>query len=167
MLSSTRRLSSGFSLALRVLLLLFFAIHQKDATGFFTSKFRVPETMALYLPILISTIAPILRISLGTVEPARMVEAISDIFLGIGSIYLRVTFPFDFSHIADIFAPNLRFAFAWITDDVGRLLLLLQIIIAFISILAAAGTYLTEAGKLPLRPIQPGSADADGNKSKE
>ncbi len=165
MLSPTRRWSSLLSFALLLLLLIFFVLHQKDRTGFFSSNFGIAEMLALYLPIVIAMLAPFLRIMLGTIEPARLVEAISDIFLGIGSIYLRLTFPFDFSHFGDIFAPNLRFAFSWLTDNVGRFILLLQIIFAVISILAALGTYLTEAGKLPLRPIQPGSKDTKNPKS--
>ena len=153
-LTSTRRLSSIFSVGLTILLLIFFGIHQKDQTGFFTSKFGTPEMLALYLPILISLIAPLMRIVIGTLDPARLVEAFSDICLGVGSLWLRHTFPFDFSRIADIFPSTIQVGLGWFNDSVGRIILLLQIIVAFISAFATVGSYLTEHGIIKLRPIE-------------
>lgn len=166
-LTPARRLGSMFSVGLTVLLLLFFGIHQKDNTGFFTSKFGAIEMLALYLPILISLGAPLMRITLATLDPARLVEAFSDICLAIGSLWLRHTFPFNFSHIADVFPPSIRVGFNWLNDDVGRIILLLQIIIAFISAFATLGSYLTERGIISVRPIQKNTNDSVSTKGKE
>jgi energy-coupling factor transporter transmembrane protein EcfT len=163
-LTSARRLSSIFSVGLTILLLIFFGIHQKDHTGFFTSKFGSPEMVALYLPILISLMAPIMRIAMGTLDPARLVEAFSDLCLGAGSLWLRLTFPFDFTHIAEVFPPTIQVGFGWLNDNVGRFILLLQIIIAFISAFATVVSYLTEHGMIKLRSIEKESRDKTGNK---
>ncbi len=146
-LSPLRRWSGLYTVGLMILLLLFFAIHQRRDTGFFTSQFGTAEMVALYLPILVSMAAPILRAILGRAEPARLVEAISDVCIALGSLWLRYTFPFNFAHIADIFPPTIHFAFTWINDNIGRLILLLQIIIGFISALATFGGYLTDHWK--------------------
>ena len=148
-----RRLSSIFSVGLTVLLLIFFGIHQKDNTGFFTNRFGTAEMVALYLPILISMGAPLMRILMGSLDPARLVEAFSDVCLGVGSIWLRHTFPFDFSHIAVVFPPNIQVGFGWLNDNVGRIILVVQIIIAFISAFATVGSYLTERGIITLPPV--------------
>lgn len=162
--SSARRLSSMFSVGLTVLLLIFFGIHQKDNTGFFTSRFGPVEMAALYLPIVISMAAPLMRILMGTLDPARLVEAFSDICLAVGSLWLRHTFPFDFSRIADVFPPNIQVGFGWLNNNVGRIILVLQIIIAFISAFATIGSYLTEHSIISLQPIPRQPDDNKGNK---
>jgi hypothetical protein len=163
-LTPSRRLSSMFSVGLTVLLLIFFAIHQKDNTGFFTSRFGSAEMIALYLPILISMLAPFMRIAMGTLDPARLVEAFSDICLAVGSVWLRHIFPFAFDHIADIFPTNIQVGFGWLNDQLGRFILLLQIIIAFISAFTTIGSYLTERGIVSLKMIRKDPADSTGNK---
>jgi hypothetical protein len=163
-LTAARRLSSIFSVGLTVLLLIFFGMHQKDNTGFFTNKFGSAEMVALYLPILISMAAPLLRILMGTLDPARLVEAFSDLCLGVGSLWLRHTFPFNFSRIAIVFPSNIQVGFGWLNDNVGRILLLLQIIIAFISAFATIGSYLTEHGIITLQPVQGEAGHTKRNK---
>ncbi|HSB65695.1 MAG TPA: hypothetical protein VLD65_03905 [Anaerolineales bacterium] len=166
-LTPARRLASMFSVGLTVLLLIFFGLHQKDDTGFFTSKFGTTEIVALYLPILISMAAPLIRITLGTLDPARLVEAFSDVCLAVGSLWLRHIFPFNFAHIADVFPSNIQVGFVWLNDNVGRFILLLQIIIAFISAFATIGSYLTENGVVSLKAIQKETGDSIDLKGKK
>ncbi len=146
-MTPARRWSGVYTVVLMVLLLVFFAIHQWKQTGFFTRKFGSPEMVALYLPILVAIAAPILRTIQGRYDPARLMEGFSDLCLAISSIWLRNTFPFNFAHIADVFPPAMHFAFAWMNDNVGRFILLLQIVIGFISALANIGGYLREHGE--------------------
>ncbi len=141
---SIRRWSGLYTLGLIILLLIFFALHQKRNTGFFTDKFGPAEMVALYLPILLSMVAPILRITTGRYDPARFIEAASDLCLAIGSLWLWNNFPFNFAHIADLFQPGLRVALSWLNDGIGRIILLLQIIIGFISALTTMVSYLRE-----------------------
>ena len=132
-----------------VLLLIFFFYHQLKHTGFYTAKFGLAEMVALYLPILISMIPPILRVALGRPNPAQFADIVSDLCLTIGSIWLRHTFPFNFAHIADVFPSALNFAFGWLNDNVGRFILLLQIVIGSISALASTATYLRARKEKP------------------
>ncbi len=143
-LSPTRRWGGLYTVGILLLLLLFFTIHQRRNTGFFTDKFGPVEMVALYFPIILSMAAPILRAAQGRVEPARLVEAISDVCLALGAIWLRNTFPFNFTHLADLFPTTVHFVLAWMNDGVGRLILLLQIIFGIISAFATFGGYLTE-----------------------
>ena len=144
MLSPARRWSGLYTIGLVLLVLIFFAIHQKRNTGFFTEKFGTDEMVALYVPIAISLAAPILRTVQGKIDPARLVEAISDVCLALGSIWLWITFPFDFSHFADIFPPALHPAFNWINNTVGRIILVLQIALGLISVLTSIASYARE-----------------------
>ncbi len=143
-ISPARRWSGLYTLVLLILLLIFFALHQKQQTGFFTSKFGPAEMVALYLPILVAMIAPIVRLIQGRNRTAVLVDAVSDTCLAIGSLWLWLTFPFDFSHLAGVFPARFEIALAWLNDGIGRIILLLQIIIGFISALSSIVTYLRE-----------------------
>lgn len=142
-MSAWQRWGGLYVTALMSLLLAFFAYHQWKKTGFFTANFRLPDMIALYLPIFVSLVPPILRAIQGQRNPSRPVEAAGDVLLAIGSLWLRSSFPFDFAHLADPFPTSWRFSFAWLTNDVGRFILLLQIVVGFISAVAIIATYLS------------------------
>ena len=118
-----------------LLLATFFEAHQYGATGFFTSEFRALEMLALYGPIYLSLIAPIVRAVMGRRNPGRLWEALSSLALAVGSYWLWQTFPFDFTHLGDVFPAVLRLPFSWVTDNIGRVLLLVQIILGPITAL--------------------------------
>ncbi len=146
-MTPARRWGGLYTVGLMVLLLVFFAYHQWKRTGFFTDKFGPSEMLALYAPILISMAPPIQRAIQGQTNPARPLEAASDLSLAIGSIWLWNNFPFNFVHLADPFPTAMHFAFAWLTNDVGRVILLLQIVIGSISALGTIAAYLSERRK--------------------
>ena len=149
MMTPTRSWAGLNTVVLMLLLLVFFAYHQWKNTGFFTDNFGTVEMLALYVPIVFSMAAPIQRAVQGRNNPARPVEAASDLCLAIGSIWLWNHFPFNFVHLADPFPSAMRFAFAWITNNAGRIILLLQIVIGFISALATIASYLSERKTKP------------------
>ena len=143
-LTIPQRWAGMYTVILILLLMAFFAYHQWINTGFFTDKFGWAEMLALYGPIVVSFGPPIQRLVQGQRNPARPLEAATDISLAAGSIWLWNQFPFDFTHLADPFPAAMRFAFAWLTNDTGRFILLLQIAIGFISGLAIIVSYVRE-----------------------
>jgi hypothetical protein len=142
-MTPARRWVGLYTVGLMLLLLAFFVYHLWKGTGFFTDKFGPMEMIALYAPIVISMAAPIQRAIQGRNNPARPIEAASDLSLAIGSLWLWNHFPFNFAHLADPFPSVMRFAFAWITNDIGRWILLIQVIIGFISAISTIMTYLS------------------------
>ncbi len=110
----------------------FFAAHQSANTGFFIDRFGTLEMLALYVPILLSFAAPITRAIGGRHNPARPFEVAMNISLAIGSLWLAIVFPFNFAHLADVLPSALRFVFLWINNDIGRFVLILQVIIGVI-----------------------------------
>ncbi len=140
-MSPARRWSGLYTVGLMILLLVFFVYHQMKQTGFFTSNFGLPEMAALYLPIGISMAAPLVRAIQGRNETALLVDAVSDVCLAIGSLWLWISFPFDFAHLADVFPDGLQFAFAWLNNGIGRIILLLQVIIGAISAVSSSVSY--------------------------
>ena len=147
-LTMPQRWAGLYTDVLMLLLLAFFIYHQRINSGFFTEAFGVLPMLALYIPIVISLAPPLQRLFQGKRNP---LEAITDLALAIGSACLLAYFPFDFSHLADPFPPEMRFAFAWITNDVGRVILILQVVIGSISALSTMYSYLKVKGKIRSR----------------
>lgn len=142
-LSTGQRWAGLYTDLLMILLLAFFGYHQWKDTGFFTGKYGWVERIALYVPILISLAPPIQRLIQGKRNAARPLEAVTDLSLAIGSLWLRVAFPFNFAHLADPFPPAMRFAFDWINNNVGGWILVLQVVIGLLSCATTLAAYLS------------------------
>jgi hypothetical protein len=54
---------------------------------------------------------------------------------------------FNFSHLADALPGAIRFVLAWITNDIGKVFLILQIIIGSITAFWTAWKYLSFRGR--------------------
>lgn len=104
----------------------FFMLHQSTNTGFFTDKFGLLEKFCLYVPIFISLTAPIVRAVNGRQNPSRPFDAATNLSLAISSFWLWLVFPFDFAHLGDVLPNSLRLIANLITNDIGRILLMLQ-----------------------------------------
>jgi hypothetical protein len=139
-----QRWTGLYKVVLLLGLLAFFVYHQMNNTGFFTDAFGWQEMVALYVPIIIAMGPPIQRFIQGKRNASRLLEAISDLSLALGSVWLWNHYPFDFSHLADPFPPAMQPYFEWINDKVGRFILLLQVVLGFISGLATMVNYVRE-----------------------
>ena len=126
MLTPTQR-GAGLLIVVGMLLLFgFLMLHQSTNTGFFTDKFGLLEKFCLYVPIFVSLIAPIARAVNGRQNPSRPFDAATSLALAIGSFWLWLVFPFDFVHLGD-FLPNLlHVVTALITNNIGKIILMLQ-----------------------------------------
>jgi len=132
-LSSSQRWIGLLATIVAMLLVLgFFAAHQSANTGFFTDKFGSSEMLALYGPILVSFAAPIVRTISGRQNPARPFDAATNLSLAVGSLWLATVFPFNFAHLTDVLPSAIRFIFSWINNDIGRFVLILQVILGVI-----------------------------------
>jgi hypothetical protein len=140
-LTKPQRWAGLYTVVLMLLLLAFFIIHQVAGSAFFTGRFGRAEMLALYGPIILSLAPPIQRLVQGKRNPARPLEAVTDFSLALGSLWLWIHYPFDFAHVADIFRPDMRFAFSWLTNNIARFILILQVVLGFISGLATIVTY--------------------------
>ncbi len=121
----------------------FLLYHQQTQSGFFTEKFGVLEMFCLFVPLLLGLAAPIVRAWTGQRNPARPYEIATSLLLALGSLWLLIVFPFSFAHLADTLSAGLHFALAWVTDDIGKILLILQIIISPASAFVTAWRYVS------------------------
>ncbi|MEX1248310.1 MAG: hypothetical protein WEA61_07485 [Anaerolineales bacterium] len=121
----------------------FFAAHQVLNTGFFTAEFGAYEMLALYGPMALSLVPPIIRASLGVRNPARPMEAIANTALAVGALWLFFVFPFDVSHLADILPGPVQFVFSWLTDGMARIVLILQVVIGVLTAIGKMGKFIS------------------------
>ena len=142
-LSTSQRLGELISVVVMLLLFGFFAYHQVANTGFFTAKFGALEMFCLYGPILLSLAAPAVRALTGRRNPARPLEVATNVFLAIAALWLLMVFPFNFSHLAGALPAAIRFVLAWITNDIGKVVLILQVIVGSISAFLTTRKYLS------------------------
>jgi len=133
-----------------LLLFGFLAYHQAEDTGFFTDEFGTVEQFCLYGPIFVSLAAPLIRAGSGRRNPARPFEAVTHLFLALGSLWLLIVFPFDFPHLADALPEGIRFILSWVTNDIGKIPLIIQVILEPIMALLTARKYLLTRQRLSL-----------------
>jgi len=142
-LTPAQRGGEVISLVVMLLVFGFFADHQVAHTGFYTAKFETMEMVCFYGPILLSLAAPVVRAATGHRNPARPFEIVTNVFLALAAVYLLLVFPFNFAHLADALPAAFRFVLAWITDGIGRAVLILQVIVGTIWAVVTTVIYLS------------------------
>jgi hypothetical protein len=123
----------------------FFSAHEQGQTGFFTDEFGSTERLALYGPIFLSMIPPVIRASLGSRNAGRPWEVLANIGLAIGSIWLFFVFPFNFEHLGDVLPVFMQFPFTFISDGIARIILALQVLVAILTAGGALWKYVSFA----------------------
>ncbi len=151
-LTTPQRWVELLAVAAMLLLFGFFVYHQVANTGFFTAKFGALEMLCLYGPILFSLAAPVARALNGRRNPARPLEIAMNLFMAIGSLWLLIVFPFNFSHLADVLPAAIRFVISWITNDIGKIILILQVIAGLITAILTTRKYLSFRRREPAIP---------------
>ncbi len=142
-LTPSQRGGEVISVVVMLLVCGFFVYHQVAYTGFFTAEFGAVGMVCLYGPLLFSLAAPVVRAVTGRRNPARPFEVVTNVFLALAAVYLLLVFPFNFSHLADVLPGAIRFVLAWITNDIGKAALILQVIVGTIWAFVTAGKYLS------------------------
>jgi hypothetical protein len=134
-----------FSLIAMMLLCGFFAAHQLTHTGFFTDAFGPLEMLCVYGPLLLTLAAPFMRALTGRRNPGRPLEFATSLCTALAGLWLLHVFPFDFAHFADVFPEQLQFMFMWVSDGIGKIVLLLQVGVGLISAFAVTVAYVLHA----------------------
>ncbi|MCL4248873.1 MAG: hypothetical protein KJ065_12070 [Anaerolineae bacterium] len=132
-----RRVGEMFVIVGLLALAGFFVLHQTRETGFFTDKFGAPEMFLLYAPLLFSLLDAGVQIVTGDRHLARPFEAISGLLMGLAALWFLINFPFEFAHLPDVLPEGLRFLLAWITNDLAKIPLVIQLIVGPITALVA------------------------------
>jgi len=112
-----------------ILLVLYFAAHQRRSTGFFTEAFGTPEMFMLYGLLILGIISAGLEGVFGLRLYSRLFDVFGGLILAaVFTAWLLVVFPFEFAYFADVLPESLRFLVGWISNDIARVLMVLAII---------------------------------------
>lgn len=146
-LSPAARVGEIILLGMCLLLLAFLVYHQAANTGFYTEKFGTFEMLCLYVPLLLAFSAPAVRALTGHRNPGRPFEAVTSLLLAGAAAWLLVVFPFNYAHLADALPQGVRFILAWVTDDIARIVFILQIVVGPLSALVNLWRYTVVRGE--------------------
>jgi hypothetical protein len=104
-----------------IVMVLYFAAHQIESTGFFTTKFGTLEMLLLYGALIFWITTCALDGLFGQRLLSRLLDAFGGvIFITVSLAWLLVVFPFEFAYFADILPHFLRFLLQWISNDIAR-----------------------------------------------
>lgn len=142
-LPAPERFGELVRIGVMVLIFGFFAFHQVTRTGFFTVRFGWFEMVCLYGPILLALVAPTIRALTGYKNPARPFEAATNLFLAAAAVWFLSVFPFDFSHLGDVFPGVFHLFFSWIGDWVGRFIFIMQAIVGTLTAVGVTWRFIT------------------------
>lgn len=152
-------------MAIIVIIAGFFVKHQNDSTGFFTSEFGTGETIIFYASLLFGLVTASAKIVLGRKNRARPVEMVGNMLWIVASVWLLIVFPFDFNYLPDVLPEYLQPLLDWISNDLGKIFLVLGIIGGFIALFVTTMLYILVGKKLaepveapgeePEEPIEP------------
>jgi fumarate reductase subunit D len=131
------------TIVVMMLVIAFFVFHQATNTGFFTAKFGPFEMLCFYGPMIVSLAAPIVRGIRGKRNPGRPFEALTNLCTALAAIWLLIVFPFNFAHLADALPGGMQFFLAWITNGIGRIVLIIQIALGMFAAIVTTAQYLS------------------------
>jgi hypothetical protein len=157
-LTYPQRIGELVSLFVTLLLISFFAYHQAANTGFFTAAFGPVEMFFFYGALLLSLAAPVTRALVGQRNPTRPLEVVANLFSAAAALWLLTVFPFDFAHFAEALPSAIRFLFAWVNNDIGRIPFILQLIVCPVVAILTVWQYLIHRGREHGRPSELRSA---------
>ncbi len=142
------RAGNFVAVAITVLVTLYFAAHQMQSTGFFTSRFGSLEMFLFYSFLIYQIVPAVLKVIFGRRNLARFFEIFGGVLGTVVLLWLFVVFPFDFTHFADVLPGFLRFLVQWISNDIARVLMALGAIAAPVMTIYTAVLYVFVRGEL-------------------
>jgi hypothetical protein len=139
-------------IVLTALVALFFVDNQMQETGFFTSDFGAVEMALFYGSLLYGMVPPVLRMIGGRRNAVRPFEVLGNVIFIVAAVYLLYVFPFDMSHLTDLFPSSLKFILDWMTDDIAKLLFAFAAIVSMLAAVWTAFLYVVVRRRLARAP---------------
>ncbi len=130
------------------LILLFFIDNQLRNTGFFTSRFGAVEEALFYGTWLVGALIGLARAAYGRRNAIRPFDAFNGALLAITAYWFLGVFPFNFSHFPDLLPAQVRFLVSWVSNPIGRVVLVLGIIGGLASMVYNAVMYVVVRSRL-------------------
>ena len=111
-----------------ILIFGFYMAHYAWSTGFFTSGFT-PLLATLFFASVLYTLV---NTTAKAITPRRDVLALIELvgailFLTVAG-WIFEAFPLNFTHVVDVVPGSVQFAFSWLTNDIGRIIVALVVL---------------------------------------
>jgi hypothetical protein len=119
------RAGNVFAIVAVSLVTLYLISSQIDKTGFFTSSFGVTEMFLFYLPVPLGIGVSLIRLVTGRKNPARPLDALNAVVIGVACLWFFVVFPLDFAHLGDLLPFGMNVLVNWIPNSIVRPILLI------------------------------------------
>ena len=117
------RAGDVISVIISFLILLFFLENQMKGTGFFTARFGPTEQALFYGTWFVGAAVSLARAVVGRRNPLRPLNVVSGMLLLVTALRFLSVFPLDFAHFPDLLPEDVKFAFFWLTNPVGAIVL--------------------------------------------
>ncbi len=147
------RIGNLIGIVLTIVVLWFFGDQLTSNTGFFTSAFGTGDQILFFAWIIVGVLPPLGRLIIGRKNAIRPVDIFMSAFFIVVSVYFLATFPFDFTHIADVLPSSLQGLLSWITNDFVKGLFVLGIVVSGIVIVYTALLYRAVRRKLKVQMV--------------
>lgn len=137
------RLGEFIAVFMIMVLAAFWLRHQRLDTGFFTDEFGTFETFLFYGSMFFAVLPPLVRGIMGRRNVSRPWDIWANMVGVLTAIWLLSAFPFNFNYLPDALPSSLQFLLEWVTNDIGKIPLILQIIFMPIATLVYLWQYIT------------------------
>jgi hypothetical protein len=119
-----QRIGELVGVGISLLIISFLYANQARGVAFFAPSFGPSAEFYFYGPAITGMVLSVARAVLGRRNALRPLDAVQALFFAAASFWLFSVFPFDFTHLADLFPSSIAFMFAWIPNWLGRALFL-------------------------------------------
>jgi hypothetical protein len=116
------RVGEVVGVVISFIIFLFLYENQLRGVAFFASGFGGLEEFFFYAPLFTGIALSLARAVYGRRNGIRPLDSLNALFLAVAAFWLLSVFPFDFSHLGDMFPTTIRFLLFWLNNDVGRFL---------------------------------------------
>ncbi len=126
----SERVGEIVGVVISLIIVAFFYENQVRGVAFFTEAFGPNEQLFFYGPLFTGIVLSIARAVYGRRNGIRPFDSLNMVFLAVSAFWLLSIFPFDFTHLKDLFPSAIQILIGWVTNDIGRLLFFLAGVIA-------------------------------------
>ena len=112
----------------------FYLAHYVMSTGFFTSSFTPLLAAIFYTSVLWTIVNVSFKAATPRKDIVALAEFVGSVLFAVTAAWFFVAFPLNFVHVADVVPGSLQFPFAWLTNDIGRIIVGLVFIVSIIAL---------------------------------
>ena len=133
---------------LGIIIFLFLYENQLRGVGFFLPSFGSVAQFYFYAPLFTGMVLSLARAAYGRRNAVRPFDCLNALFLAVAAFWLISTFPFDFARFGEMFPSSIQYAFGWLNNEIGRILLALAGIASLINLIYTLFLYSAVRGQL-------------------